>query len=114
MLLGANDLLNGATAGEAAARMAAFLNRCGLPRTLLVGPPPMKRGAWVPDDALVEESKALSQQYKALAERLGIRFADAGAWEIELAYDGVHFSEEGHARFAEGLVREAMQGIGIL
>ena len=114
VLLGANDLLNGATAGEAAARMAAFLNRCGLPRTLLVGPPPMKRGAWVPDDALVEESKALSQQYKALAERLGIRFADAGAWEIELAYDGVHFSEEGHARFAEGLVREAMQGIGIL
>ncbi|MBR6219261.1 MAG: hypothetical protein IKQ80_01710 [Clostridia bacterium] len=29
VLLGANDLLNGATAGEAAARMAAFLKRSG-------------------------------------------------------------------------------------
>ena len=103
VVLGANDLLNGATAAEAAARMAAFLDRCKLPLTLLVSPPPMKRGAWVPDDWLVEESKALSWQYEALAERLGIRVADAGEWNIELAYDGVHFTEEGHARFADGL-----------
>ena len=103
VMLGANDLLNGATAGEAAARMAAFLSRCSLPRTLLVGPPPMKRGAWVPDDGLVAASKALARQYEALAERLGIQFASAGEWDIELTYDGVHFSEEGHARFAEGL-----------
>lgn len=103
VMLSTNDLLNGATAGEAAARMETFLNRCNLPHVLLVSPPPMKRGAWVPDDGLVQESKALSQQYSALAERFGIRFADAGVWEIELAYDGVHFTEEGHTRFAEGL-----------
>ncbi len=63
VMLGANDLLNGATAGEAAARMAAFLNRCGLPRTLLVGPPPMRRGAWVPDDGRVATSRALERRY---------------------------------------------------
>ena len=74
-----------------------------LPLILLVSPPPMKRGAWVPDDGLVEESKELSRQYKALAEQRGIQFADAGEWDIELAYDGVHFTEEGHAHFAEGL-----------
>lgn len=103
VMLGTNDLLNGATAAEAAARMEAFLNRCHLPRILLVCPPPMKRGAWVPDDRLVEASRALSGQYEALADRLGIRFADAGDWDIALAYDGVHFTEEGHARFAEAL-----------
>ena len=100
VMLGTNDLLEGATAGVAAARMEAFLNRCNMPLILLISPPPMKRGAWVPDDGLVEESTALSRQYEGLAERLGIRFADAGKWDIPLAYDGVHFSEEGHARFA--------------
>ena len=103
VMLGTNDLLEGATAVEAAARMDAFLEQCGMPAVLLIGPPPMKRGAWVPDDGLVEESKALSREYEALAERLGIRFADAGEWDIALAYDGVHFTEEGHARFADGL-----------
>ena len=103
VMLGTNDLLEGATAREAAARMEAFLNRCDMPLILLIGPPPMKRGAWVPDDGLVEESKALSQQYKALAERRGLPYANAGEGDIALAYDGVHFTEEGHARFAEEL-----------
>ena len=57
----------------------------------------------MPDDGLVEESKELSRQYKALAAQRGIQFADAGEWDIELAYDGVHFTEEGHMRFAGGL-----------
>ena len=64
VMLGTNDLLNGATAAEAAARMEAFLNRCHWQQILLLCPPPMKRGAWVPDDRLVEESKALSRQYE--------------------------------------------------
>lgn len=101
VMLGTNDLLNGAGAVETAGRMAAFLGQCDVPRVLLVGPPPMKRGAWVPDDQLVTASVKLSRQYQMLSERLGIGFADAGAWDIDLAYDGVHFSEEGHARFAK-------------
>ena len=83
--------------------MEAFLNRCNIPSILLVGPPPMVRGAWVPDDGLVKESKAMARRYEALAAQRGIRFADAGEWDIDLAYDGVHFTEEGHVRFAEGL-----------
>ena len=103
VMLGTNDLLEGATAGEAAARMEAFLNICDMPQILLVGPPPMVRGAWVPDDGLMEESKNLARQYGALAKRRGLPYADAGQWDISLAYDGVHFTEEGHARFADGL-----------
>ena len=52
---------------------------------------------------VIREDSPLSRQYEALAERLGVRFADAGEWDINLAYDGVHFTEEGHARFADGL-----------
>ena len=104
VMLGTNDLLEGATAREVAARMEAFLNRYNMPLILLISPPPMKRGAWVPDDGLVEESKELSRQYEGLAKRRGIWFADAGEWDIALAYDGVHFTEEGHMRFAAGLV----------
>ena len=103
VMLGTNDLLEGATAEEAAARMEAFLKQLGNRQILLISPPPMKRGAWVPDDDLVEASRALARQYKTMAERLGIMYADAGKWDVELAYDGVHFTEEGHAHFADGL-----------
>ena len=103
VMLGTNDLLEGAMAGDATARMEAFLNRCNMPMILLISPPPMVRGAWVPDDGLVEESKELSRQYKALAAQRGIQFADAGEWDVAIAYDGVHFTEAGHGRFAEGL-----------
>ena len=103
VMLGGNDLLVGTKAKDVAVRMEALLAGCIVPMIYLISPPVMKRGAWVPDDQLVEESKALSRQYAVVAERLGIRYADAGEWDVELAYDGVHFSEEGHARFAEGL-----------
>ena len=103
VMLGTNDLLEGAKAGEVARRMEVLLTGCAMPITLLVSPPPMKRGAWVPDDGLVEASRKLSGRYKALAERLGLRYVDSGEWHIDLAFDGVHFTEEGLIHFAEGL-----------
>ena len=103
VMVGTNDLLEGAKAGEVAMRMETFLAGAKASRILLISPPPMKRGAWVPDDKLVEESRNLARQYEALAGRLGLMHADAGKWDIELVYDGVHFTEEGHMRFADGL-----------
>ena len=108
VMLGTNDLLQGASAREAADRMEAFLNQL-LPhckQILLICPPPMKRGAWVPTDALVSESIRLAEEYKALAEKLSIPFVDTRHWKIELAFDGVHFTEEGHHTFAENLRKE--------
>ena len=108
VMLGINDLLQGATAKEAAARMEAFLNP--LPphckQILLVAPPPMKRGAWVPTDGLVTESIQLAEEYKLLAEKMNIPFVDTRHWNIELTFDGVHFTEEGHHAFAENLRKE--------
>ncbi len=105
VMLGTNDLLQGASAEEAAARMEAFLNQF-LPhckRILLIAPPPMKRGAWVSTDELITEFILLAEKYKLLAEKLNIPFVDTRHWNIELNFDGVHFTEAGHHAFAENL-----------
>lgn len=106
VMLGTNDLLQGASAAEAAARMEHFLNAMLLhfPKLLLIAPPPLKRGAWVPDEILVAESIRLCVEYEALARKLGIPFVDTSSWQIPLAFDGVHFTEEGNRMFAENLL----------
>lgn len=106
VMLGTNDLLEGASAKAAAAKMEAFL-RTLLPcyrQILLVAPPPMQRGAWVPTDALAAESLRLAEEYRLLAEMLSIPFADTRRWNVELCFDGVHFTEEGHHKFAQRLI----------
>ena len=108
VMLGTNDLLQGVSAKEAADRMEAFLNPL-LPhcqQILLVAPPPMKRGAWVPTDELVSESILLAEEYKLLAEKLNIPFVDTRHWNIDLTFDGVHFTEAGHHTFAKNLRKE--------
>ena len=108
LMLGTNDLLQGASAKEAAVRMEAFLNQL-LPHyksILLVAPPPIKRGAWVPTDELVTESIQLAEEYKLLARKLNIPFVDTRRWNIDLTFDGVHFTEAGHHTFAENLGKE--------
>lgn len=117
VMLGSNDLLQcpGLSAEVCAARMEEFLAAL-LRKTqadlnaLLVAPPPMSEGAWVNEPKTLEESRRLAECYKAAAHRLGIRFADAGIWDVSLTYDGVHFSEEGHLAFAKGM-RKALDGL---
>ena len=105
VMLGTNDLLRGFTAMEACFRMEAFLRyiqpKCG--QLLLIAPPPMKRGEWVTEENLIAESVKLAESYQALSQKLGIAFVNAGQWNVPLAFDGVHFTEEGHRAFAEGL-----------
>lgn len=105
IMLGTNDLLQGNSADAAAKRMDAFLKDIPLQKStiLLIAPPSMELGDWVPSQRLVEASKELSPAYQALAQRLGVRFVDAGEWNIPLAFDGVHFTEAGHRVFAEKL-----------
>ena len=57
-------------------------------------------------DRLIDGSRAFARLCQSMAERMGIRFADAGNWAIPLAYDGVHFTEKGHRAFAAGLLEE--------
>ena len=113
VMLGTNDLLQGSGAETAARRMEGFLTGVSLKpeKILLIAPPPMQLGQWVPGTWLTEESKELTRQYEALSRRLGVRFADAGRWKIPLAFDGVHFTEEGHRAFAEGLMNYLNEGV---
>lgn len=105
VMLGSNDLLQGQTPAAVSARMEAFLRQVPAePQTIfLIAPPPMKPGSWVTEDRLLTDSGELALAYKKLSLVLGTRFVDTRAWEIELTFDGVHFSEAGHTRFAEQL-----------
>ena len=112
IMLGTNDLLQFRTPQAACEKMEHFLELLTLDRDkiLLIAPPPMKFGEWVQNQELIDDSVMLGKHYKALAEHLGIRFADAGEWNIPLAYDGVHLSEEGHRAFAKGLIEYLHKG----
>ena len=106
VMLGSNDLLQGRSPEETAGKLEHFLSAQSLPREkiLLIAPPTMRRGEWVPDQRFVDDSRTFARCCQALAGRLGIRFADAGDWGISLAYDGVHFTEQGHKAFAARLL----------
>ena len=110
VMLGSNDLLQcpGLTAENCGGRMERFLTSL-LTKThvahkiVLVAPPPMELGAWVSDQRTIDTSHQLAGCYEVATHRLGIDFADAGVWGVELSYDGVHFSEKGHLAFAQGM-----------
>lgn len=106
VMLGSNDLLQGCSPEEAAEKLEYFLSVLSLPQgqILLIAPPPMRRGEWVLNQQLIDDSRIFAHCCRSLAERLDIRFADAGDWDISLAYDGVHFTEQGHRAFAAGLL----------
>ena len=108
VMLGTNDLLQGCRPEQAAERLERFLSGIPLDRSkiLLIAPPPVTLGAWVPSAKLIDDSRTFARLCQALAERMGIRFADAGKWNISLAYDGVHFTEQGHKAFAVGILEE--------
>lgn len=113
VMLGSNDLLQypSDTAERVAERMETLLLhlRGALAAAhsaavlLLIAPPPMAAGAWVTEERLIAESARLGACYRALAAKLSVCFADAAAWDVALAFDGVHFSEEGHRAFAKGI-----------
>jgi len=112
IMLGTNDLLQFWTPKSACEKMGHFLESLTLPRdkVLLIAPPPMQLGDWVQDQKLINDSITLAKGYRCLTECLGIRFADAGEWNIPIAYDGVHLTEEGHRSFAKGLIQYLHKG----
>jgi len=107
IMLGTNDLLQSGIPEAVCRKMEQFLCSVDMEmrRILLIAPPPMAYGEWVQDAALIDRSAFLANCYQDLAARLGTGFADAGEWHIPLAFDGVHFTQEGHRIFAEHLFR---------
>ena len=116
IMLGTNDLLQEQqfTAKDTAQRMETFLKKLmaepavssGKITLYLIAPARMEYGAWVDEERLYQEPRQLGEEYKKVAERLGIGFTDAGKWDIPVVYDGVHFSEKGHHIFAQNIQEE--------
>lgn len=80
IMLGTNDLLQGKSPEYAAKRLEQFLANVSLERgkILLVAPPPMTFGVWVSSAQLIDNSLIFARLCHALAEKLDIRFANAG------------------------------------
>lgn len=106
VMLGTNDLLQGNSPELVSDRMERFLSMLTIPleKVVLIAPPALVRGEWVPNDELAESSVRLGELYKGVSERLGTRFINACDWRIPMCFDGVHFTENGHRCFAEGLL----------
>ena len=120
VMLGTNDLLSAMKpdAGVCEEKMERFMSflcaRMAPDRVLLIAPPPVGRtDAGVSEDpffrACHEENLRMNAAFGKLAGRLGIWYADAGAWDIPLCADLVHLSAEGHRRFAQCLFRDAQK-----
>ena len=116
LMFGTNDVLQGGSAETAAERMGRFLSelreRTGDAAIILIAPPPVTLGDWVQSQSVIRESVALAEHYRALAEAQNLAFADAGQWGVTLTFDGVHFTEEGHAAFYNGL-SNTLQTLGL-
>ena len=109
VMLGSNDLLLGLSLEECTQAMRELIERLkeikAAPRFLLIAPPPFRVGVWVSDPEQIHQSERLPDFYRRLAEEEQVLFADAGEWNIPLAYDGVHFTPEGHELFAKQLAK---------
>ena len=106
VMLGTNDLLQGRSPEKAANKLEDFLSSLSLKpnQILLIAPPPMSFGEWVASQQLIDDSHTFAGYCQSLAQRLATNFINAEDWDIPLAYDGVHFTEQGHKAFAEKLL----------
>ena len=113
VMLGINDLLQNRPAAKAAQWMGHFLDALtplfGAESLCLIAPPPVNYGSWV-TSFVYRESRKLETAYRAVADYLGVHFVATSTWDIPTAFDGVHFSQEGHQRFAQMLAEEAVFG----
>lgn len=106
VMLGTNDILQGYPLRDIVGRMERFVAMlASCVRVLLVAPVSIRMGAWVESERMIEEARELASAYGKLAKELGCAFGDANEWGVELAYDGVHFTMQGHEAFYRGIVK---------
>jgi lysophospholipase L1-like esterase len=122
VMLGTNDLLNMSEpdADVVAAKIRDFIER-QLNRTefvdnktgfLLIAPPAILPHMEENLEEAEAQRKRLSTELDIIAQEFGIFFADASEWDLDLAFDGVHLSAEGHAQFAEHMA-DILTGIDL-
>ena len=119
LMLGTNDILltDHPDEAKAAERLSCFLDfAAGVLRqkaaeerftVLILAPPHLSEsidGAGLYHEKSVQMNLAFRKAVEERQKEMDcFRFLDAGTWEIPMSFDGVHFSEEGHRKFAERL-----------
>lgn len=107
-MLGTNDVLltdhpNAEIAIGKMERLLQFVGEMGGGfEMVIIAPPYIAAGSL--DESMEPyfvESVKMNRGFARLCGEYGVRFVDAGEWDVPMAFDGVHFSEEGHRVFAE-------------
>ncbi|SFN98270.1 Lysophospholipase L1 [Pseudobutyrivibrio sp. UC1225] len=108
MMLGTNDILltynpNVELAVTKLDRILSYVKENCKAQFILIAPPYIK--VMEPEmqryhDCCIE----MNQRFLELAKQYDITTFDASEWNIEMGYDGVHFSIDGHKKFAESLL----------
>ena len=109
MMLGTNDILltNHPNVDATLQRLDSILSYVSkncLATFILIAPPyisALDHEMQLYHDCSVE----MNEGYMKLAKTHNIKAIDAGCWNIEMGYDGVHFSIEGHKKFSEFLLK---------
>jgi len=109
MMLGTNDILltNHPNVDATLQRLDSILSYVSkdcLATFILIAPPyisALDQEMQLYHDCSVE----MNEGYMKLAKTHNIKAIDAGSWNIEMGYDGVHFSIEGHKKFSEFLLK---------
>ena len=114
MMLGTNDILltNHPSVEATLQRLDNILNYVSkncLATFILIAPPYIS----APNQEMQlyhDCSVKMNEGFMKLAKEHNIKAIDTSPWNIEMGYDGVHFSLEGHKGFAKSLL-EALQKI---
>lgn len=123
VMLGTNDICMMYRSGmdKIALRMQEFLEHIlKLPaiageagKVLLIAPTKTGMSIYGSDGERLDKiSEEFAPAYRALAEKLGVRFTDAGEWGINLCLDGAHFTPSGHTVFAQHMM-EVLKNCGL-
>ena len=100
-----SDIANGAERLILMARAEAVGPGGAPPAILLVAPPPIGKLTDFAEmfEGAREKSLVLAQRYRAIAERQGVGFVDAGAFVACSDLDGIHFEAAGHATLGRAM-----------
>ncbi len=55
----------------------------------------------------------MNQGFKKICRDRSVLFFDAAEWQLPLAYDGIHLSEEGHQVFAKRYLESFLASVSL-
>ncbi len=110
----AGDIANGAERLIQMARGEPVGPRGGPPAIILVAPPPLGRLSELAEMFAggTEKSKLLAARYRAVAERNGVGFVDAGEFAVCSDRDGIHYEPDQHAILGRAMAAAARMVLG--